>query len=321
MFPAIQTENATKKERTQPTPYTEQYSVVDGVCQVFNEDFVQKKVKKSRRKKTVISPERNYEIYQADKYEQFCTSNFERHPLDASSDYYQKHPTVWAKSNRFWRYVEQNRDSYAGFHSGTQPFQRIFDRWFDPYFYTLALEDLPVTPDIEKMIRREQIFNPRVDLAAPGQVYRNSKILAALLREHLDGYCLWKIESNLEVPHIHAVAERDAGLLHLPRLEPKQKGKCSPVYDPQGLMTYLLKPVFHIDTERLFDPDEAIIKLALVIKAKRDFRQPHPEILTAYRNSPGAKTKTPKWVEDRARPYANLPNMRDVFGAKSAAFG
>jgi hypothetical protein len=167
------------------------------------------------------------------------------------------------------------------------------------------------------MIEAERVFNPKVDLADVRQVYRNSPILKILVREHLPkGACLVKIEANLEVPHLHAIAERDAGLLHLKRLEVRQKGKCTPVYDPLGLMTYLIKPVFSIKHDRTFNKDEAIQKLALVIEAKRDLYQAHyDEVLESYLNSSDYKPgkKIPQRITKRGRPYARLPSMYDFY--------
>lgn len=301
----------TEKGNLHSTSYTEQYSVVDGVCQVFDDENIHNFGGKSR----IISPELNRDVHKASKFEQFCTSNFQRTPLEAAQDYYSKYAVV-AKSNRYWKWVEQNPRAWSKFNRGDRPFQNYFDQFYRPYHYTLSLDDLPITPKVQQMLDREKIFNPGVDLRNIRQVYRNSKILAALLREHLpNGAVFWKIEANLKEPHIHAVASHDSGLLHLNRLPKGSKGKCVEVYDPLNLMAYLCKPVFSIKAGGTkFDRTEATAKLELVIEAKRDFYQDHYQaVVTAYQKSPGAKKRVPAWVTDRGRAYARLPSMMDFY--------
>lgn len=245
-------------------------------------------------------------------------TDFEYDPEEAAHVYHEVHPTVPPYPVRYWS-NDCRTAAWCGFNKGKRKYQSYFDQIVDPYFYSLHLSDLPIPAVIQKMIDRERIFRP-VDLYAPPQIYRNAPILKALLRYHLPkGALLAKLETNLEQPCLHAVAERDAGLLHIPRLEAGQSGKCSPVHDRVPLVGYLLKPVLS-DSKNRLSKEESIKRLAIFIAASRDFREPHSEVFDQYRASSSYRPgkKIPKWVHKRARAYSKLPNMFDFYPAKNA---
>ncbi len=257
---------------------------------------------------------RSNAIKAADAYLPQLITDWELDPESAAYVYHEVHPTVPPYPVRYWK-NDCRTESWGGFNKGTRPYERYFDQIVDPYFYSLHLSDLPIPAAIQKMIDWESIFRP-VDLYDPWQIYRNATILKALLRYHLPkGALIAKIETNLKEPCLHAVAERDAGLLHIPRLEAKQSGKCSPVYERVRLVGYLLKPVLSDPKNRL-SKEESIERLAIFIAASRDFREPHPEVFDQYRAArPGRKIT--KEVRDRAAAKRSLPNMFDFYPAKT----
>ena len=170
--------------------------------------------------------------------------------LEQSDDYtrnaelliqhYPNHPP-----DAFYNSPNINRQKmYAALGGGDGWASRLLGSLDRPHFYSLRAEHLGLE---ETLMAAEGYYRREV-------VYKWREAVRAQLVPPL----WWRLELGNSV-HIHVIASRDAGLMHI-----RRDGEViKPIYDPEGLLMYLMKP-----------PEYTVRNLALWLEARKRGRLP-----------------------------------------------
>ena len=125
--------------------------------------------------------------------------------------------------------------------NGDGPAARLYASVTALYLYSLHAEHLAL---------------PQM-LTAPKMIYVHDAVRSwrEAVRHHLRPPYYYRLEVGREHRlHVHVLANRDAGLLHLPR----DRELIKPVYDLEGMLKYLAKPPVPLSDEALVEYQNAV---------------------------------------------------------------